>query len=130
MFVLSFCFIFYFFKPKILYQYLLESLRKQQLRGILLNIYVFNLINITKSLSLLATFINIQETFPCCLNVAVRVIWRREVGQYQINVETMLCLSTLKFKMMKNVKSTMSISTLILTILDNEECSYFQRRFS
>ena len=86
MFVLSFCFIFYFFKPKILYQYLLESLRKQQLRGILLNIYVFNFINFTKLCSLLATFGKTKETFQRCLNVVVRVIWRRDVGQCQINV--------------------------------------------
>ena len=45
------------------YQYLFKSLRKQQLRGILLNTYVSNLINFTKLCSLLATFVNTQETF-------------------------------------------------------------------
>ena len=41
-----FCFI--FLKPKLFYQYLFESLQKQQLRGILLNMYAFSLINFTK----------------------------------------------------------------------------------
>ena len=45
------------------YQYLLESLQKQQLRIILLNIYVFSLINFTKLCSLLATFVDTQEDF-------------------------------------------------------------------
>ena len=54
---------------------------KEQLKGILLNIYVFNLINFTKLYSLLATSVNTQETFQCGLNVVVRVIFRREVEQ-------------------------------------------------
>ena len=93
LFLVFFCFIFYI---QYLYQYLFESLRKQQLRGTLLNIYVFNLINFTILRSLLATFVNTQETFQCSLNVAVRVIWRRDVGQCQSNVATTLCMSTLK----------------------------------
>ena len=72
------------------YQYLFESLRKQQLRGVLLNIYAFNLVNFTKSCSLLATFTNTQETFQRDLNVVVRIIWRHDVRQCQINVETVL----------------------------------------
>ena len=103
------------------YQYLFESLGKQQLRGILLNIYVFNLINYTKLCSLLATFVNTQETFQRGLNVVVRVIWRRDVGQCQINVETTFCMSTLKFTTLNNVKSTLSISALILTTSENVE---------
>ena len=62
-----FCFYFFsvlmFFKPKLSYQYLFESLGNQQLGDILLNIYVFYLINFTKLCSLLATFVNTQETF-------------------------------------------------------------------
>ena len=97
--LLFICFIFYFFKTKILlfYQYFFEILRKQQLSGILLNIYAFTLINFTALCSLLATFFNIQETYQRCLNVVARVIWRRGVGQCHINVETTLCMSTLKF---------------------------------
>ena len=97
--LLFICFIFYFFKTKILlfYQYFFEILRKQQLSGILLNIYVFNLINFTALCSLLATFFNIQETYQRCLNVVARVIWRLDVGQCQINVETTLCMSTSRF---------------------------------
>ena len=53
-FFFLFCFSFlFFFKPKFFDQYLFESLRKQQLRDILLNIYVFHLINFTKLYSLL-----------------------------------------------------------------------------
>ena len=106
-------------KPKLFYQYLFESLRKQQLRGILLNIYVFNLINFTKLCSLLATFVNTQETFQRCFNVVVRMRWRRNDGQCQINVETTLCMSTLKFTTLNNVKSTLPISMLILTTSGN-----------
>ena len=111
--------IFSFFKPKLFHQYLFESLRKQQLRGILLNVYVFNLINFTKLCSLLATFFNTQETFQRYLNVVVRVIWRRDVVQGQINVETTLSMSTLRFTMLNSIKSRLSISTLILTTLGN-----------
>ena len=56
-------------KPKLFYQYLFESLQRQQSRGLLLNIYVFNLINFTKLCSLLAIFFNIQETFQRGLNI-------------------------------------------------------------
>ena len=111
--------LFSFFKPKLFHQYLFESLRKQQLRGILLNVYVFNLINFTKLCSLLATFFNTQETFQRYLNVVVRVIWRRDVVQGQINVETTLSMSTLRFTMLNSIKSRLSISTLILTTLGN-----------
>ena len=48
LFLFFFCFLLNFFKPKFFYQYLFKSLRKQQLRGILLNMYVFNLINFAK----------------------------------------------------------------------------------
>ena len=78
---------------------------------------MFNLINFTKLFRLLATFFNTQKTFQRCLSVVVRVIWLRDVGQYQINVETTLCMYMLKFVMLNNVKLTLSISTLILTML-------------
>ena len=119
LFLQFFCFIFYFFKPKLFHQYLFESLQKQQLRVILLNIYVFNLINFTKLCSLLATFVNTQETFQRCFNVVVRMRWRRNDGQCQINVETTLCMSTLKFTTLNNVKSTLPILMLILTTSGN-----------
>ena len=51
--------------------------------------------------SLLVTFVNTEETFQSDLNVDVRVMWRREVRQCQINTETALCLSTLKFTTLK-----------------------------
>ena len=122
LYLLFFCFIyFFFFKPKLFYQYLFESLPKQQLRGILQNIYVFNLINFTRLCSLLVSFINTQETFQCGLNVVVRLIWRRNVRQSQVNVETLLCMSTLKFTTLNNVNLALPISVLILTTLDNFE---------
>ena len=110
---------FIFFEPKLFYQYLFESIRKQQLRGILLNMYVFNLINFTKLRFFLAIFVSTQETFQCGLSVVVRVIWLRDVGQCQSNVETTLRMSALRFTTLSNVKSTLSISTLILTTSDN-----------
>ena len=62
-------FIFNFIKPKLFYQYLYEILRKEQLRGILLNTYVLNMVNVTKLCSLSATFFKTQQTFNverCC----------------------------------------------------------------
>ena len=111
-FFFFFFFSIFFFKPKLFYQYLFESLQKEQLRGILLNIYIFNLIILNNAL--LATFINNQETFQRGPKVVFGVIWRCDVGQSQINIET-----TLKFTTFNNIKSTLSISTLILTTLDN-----------
>ena len=119
LFVFFFCLIFDFFKPKLFYQYLFESSRKQQLRGILLNIHIFNLINSKKLCISSATFFNSQETFQCNLDVVVRVIRRLDIRLYQINVETTLCMSTLKFTTLNNFKAT--ISTLVLTTLDNIE---------
>ena len=87
LFLLFSVFFFNFVKPKLFYQYLFESLRKQQLRDIMLDMYVFNLITFIKLCSLLKTFFNTQQTFQRCLNIVARVIWRRDVGEYQINVE-------------------------------------------
>ena len=38
-----------------------------------------------------------QQTFQRRFDVVFRLIWRRNVAQRQINVETTLCMSTLKF---------------------------------
>ena len=120
-FFLLYLFIFFLTEVYLNYQYLFESLREQQLRGILLNMYVFNLKNVTKLCSLLATFGNTQETFQHGLNVFFRVVWYRDVGQCKIKVETTLCMPVLKFATLNNVKSTLSISTLKLKTLDNAE---------
>ena len=61
------------------------------------------------------------KTFKRCFNVVFRLIWRCNVSQRQINVETTLCTSTLKFATLNNVKSTLSISKLIWKTLDNIE---------
>ena len=82
--------------------------------------YVSNLTNFTKLCRLLETFFNTQKTFQRCLNVVVRAIWLRSVGQYQIKVET-TCMYTLKFTTFNNVKLMLSISTLILATSDNAE---------
>ena len=74
---------FIFFEPKLFYQYLFESIRKQQLRGILLNMYVFNLISFTILCSLLATFSYTQQTFQRYLSVVVRVTSRRRTMSNQ-----------------------------------------------
>ena len=90
--------------------------------------YIFNFINFTKLCRLLATFFNTQKTFQGCLNVVVRVIWLCDIGQYWINVETTLCMYTLKFTTLSNVRLTLSISTLILTTLDVEFHNVDQRQ--
>ena len=66
-----------------------------------------------------------QQTFQRCFNVVVRLIWRHNVGQHQINAQTMLHTSTLDFRTLNNLGSTLSISTLICTTLDNEETTLF-----
>ena len=38
-----------------------------------------------------------QQTFQRRFNVVFRLIWCRDVALPRINVETMLCMSTLKF---------------------------------
>ena len=60
LFLLFSCFIFYVFKPNCSIK---TFSRVYESSKILLNIYVFNLINFTKLCSLLATFVNTQETF-------------------------------------------------------------------
>ena len=130
LFLIFFCFVFYFFKLKLFDQYLLENLWKQQLRGILLNAYIFNLINFMKLLSLLVKFNNTQETFQHYLNIVVRVIWHRNIWPCQINIETMLCMSTLKYTTLNKIKSTMLFSTLMLTTLVNIETMLWIWSFS
>ena len=62
-----------------------------------------------------------QQIFQRRFNVGFRLIWRRDVPQRQINVETTLCTSTLKFTTLGNVETTLCISTLNWTTLDNVE---------
>ena len=60
-----------------------------------------------------------QQTFQRCFNVVFRLIWRCDVAQRQINVETTLWMSKLKFTTLNNVESTLPILTLIWTTLGN-----------
>ena len=83
--------------------------------------YFFILINFTKSCRLLATFFKTNKTFQHCLNIVVKVIWLCDVGQCWNKFETTLCMYTLKFTTLNNVKLTLSVSKLILTTLDNAE---------
>ena len=62
-----------------------------------------------------------QQTFQRRLNVAFRLIWRRDVAQRQINIETRLRTSTLKSTTFNKVETTLRISTLNWTTLDNVE---------
>ena len=55
-----------------------------------------------------------QQKFQRCFNVSVRLIWRLNVGQSQIKVETTSCMSTLKLATLNVVESTSSISTSVL----------------
>ena len=63
--------------------------------------------------------IKTQPTFQPCFDVAFWLIWHRDVGQCQINVEVTLCISKLKFTTSNNVESTLCISMLMWTTLDN-----------
>ena len=62
-----------------------------------------------------------QQTFQRCFNVVFWFMWRRDVGQRQINNETTSCISTLKCTTSNNVESTLCISTLTWATLDNVE---------
>ena len=62
-----------------------------------------------------------QQTFQRCFNVFFWLTRRRDVGQRQINIETTLCISTLKSTMSNNVESMLCISTLTWTALGNVE---------
>ena len=57
-------------------------------------------------------FVAMQQTFERRFNVAFMLMWRRDVAQPQINVETTLRLSTLKFTTLSNVELMLPISTL------------------
>ena len=58
-----------------------------------------------------------QQIFQHCFNVVFCLIWRRGVIQFQIKVETTLCISTLEFTTPNNVESTLCISTSRFTTL-------------
>ena len=62
-----------------------------------------------------------QQTFQRWFNVVFRLIWRLDVAQRQINVETTLCMSMFKCTTFNNVETTLCISTLNWTTLDNVE---------
>ena len=53
-----------------------------------------------------------QHIFQRCFNVVFWLMRRHDVGQRQINVETTLYISTLKFTTSNNVETTLSFSTL------------------
>ena len=62
-----------------------------------------------------------QQTFQPWFNVVFRLIWRRDVAQRQINVETTLWTSTMKLTTLNNSETTLYFSTLNWTKLDNVE---------
>ena len=59
----------------------------------------------------------IYKSFKRCFSVVLQLIWRRDVGQRQINIERMMWTSTLEFTKLNSVESGFSISTLISTML-------------
>ena len=67
-----------------------------------------------------------QQTFQRRFNVVFRLIWRRNVPQRQINVETSFCTSKLEISTFTgttsdNVETTLSFSTSICITLGNIE---------
>ena len=70
-------------------------------------------------MSIVLRILTAQQTFQRCFYVLFWWMQRRDVGQRQINVETTLGISTLKFTTSNNVESTLCISTLTWTTLDN-----------
>ena len=60
-----------------------------------------------------------QQIFQRRFNVVFRLIWRRDVAQRQINVESTLRTSELKFTTFNNVETTLCILKLNWTTLDN-----------
>ena len=118
-------FFFNSFRPKLFYQYFFECLRKQQLRGIMLNMYVLNLIAFTKLCSLLATFFNTQQTFQRCLNIVARVIWRRyNVEQRRINVVVSFNVD------INNVRQRRNNAVILSVEFDNFETTFWIWPFS
>ena len=53
--------------------------------------------------------IQTQQSFQRCFKVAFWLIRRRDVGQRQINVETMLCILTLEFTTSNKFESMLCI---------------------
>ena len=86
------------------------------------NVYLLHTCNIAPRILL---SVLLQQTFQRCFNVVVRLLWRHNVEKHQINAQTMLHTSTLDFRTLNNLGSTLSISTLICTTLDNEETTLF-----
>ena len=84
-------------------------------------------IDLAKYSSLRQAFNSSHRATPYPPNISTSVqrcfslIWRREVAQRQINVETTLCTSMLKFTTFNNVETTLCISMLNWTTLDNVE---------
>ena len=62
-----------------------------------------------------------QQAFQRCFNVVFWLMRRRDVGQRQINVETTLRFSTLKFTTSNNIEPAFCISTLVWKTLGSVE---------
>ena len=104
---------------------ILESIRRPEtvwfIQCISVTGVVVDLVRVKKNVST-------QQTFQRCFNVVIRLIWRRDFGQCQINVEKTFCTSTLEFAALDNVESTLSISTLIWTTLNDDFRNFGQPR--
>ena len=80
--------------------------------------------------AVLLDILSSQQTFQRWFNFVFRLIWRCDVAQRQINVDTTLCTSTLKFTTFNNVELTLYISTSKwTTFTTSKQRCCFQRRF-
>ena len=64
-----------------------------------------------------------QQTFQRRFNVGFRLIWRRDVAQRQINIETTLFISTLNLTALYVVETTFFFLTSIFTT-SKQRCEY------
>ena len=71
--------------------------------------------------NLLAEFIKKFLFLKQSVKMNFSLVWRHNMDQHQINVETTLSISMLEFTISSNVKSTLCISTLMWATLDNVE---------
>ena len=60
-----------------------------------------------------------QQTFQRLFNVVFWLMWRHDVRQRHINVETTLCISTLTWTTLDKVETALSCSTSSFTTLVN-----------
>ena len=96
--------------------YLMSGQRQTNKKNGNLFTHMKNNISQTNSVNILNPA-NISTLVQRCF----KLIWRHDVAQRLINVEIMLCTSTLKFTTWSNVETTLRFSTWNWTTLGNVE---------